>query len=70
MVRKIIEDVGADPERGVYTHALYGNTASAAVGVTLHHLLGKREVKNGDKMFMGSAAAGFSAVRVAGTWVK
>ncbi len=68
MVRKLLEDVGADPERGVYTHSLYGNTASAAVGVTYHRLLESRQVKEGDKLVLGSAAAGFSMVFSAGIW--
>jgi 3-oxoacyl-[acyl-carrier-protein] synthase-3 len=68
MIRKLLEDLDADPDRGVYTHALYGNTASASVGVTLHRLLEEREVKPGDKLVLGSAAAGFSMVFVGGVW--
>jgi 3-oxoacyl-[acyl-carrier-protein] synthase-3 len=69
MVRKLLEDVGVAPEKGVYTHPMYGNTASASVGVTLHQLLAERTVKHGDKIVLGSAAAGFSMVFVAGEWV-
>lgn len=69
MVRRIIENTGADPEKGVYTHHKYGNTASASVGVTFHELLQTREVKPGDKILLGSAAAGFTMVVVAGEWV-
>ena len=39
MVRKILEDIDADSDKGVYTHSLYGNTASASVGVTYQRLL-------------------------------
>ena len=70
IVRKILEDIGADPERGVYTHHLYGNTASASVGVTLHRLLEERNVKPGDKIVLGSAAAGFSVVIATGEWTQ
>ncbi len=70
MVRKIIEDIGADPARGVYTHSLYGNTASASVGVTFDHLLKERDLKPGDKLMLGSAAAGFSVVVATGLWEK
>jgi 3-oxoacyl-[acyl-carrier-protein] synthase-3 len=70
MVRKIIEDTGGDPDRGVYTHHLYGNTASASVGVTLHQLLVERQVKPGDKILLGSAAAGFSVVVASGEWTE
>lgn len=68
IVRRILEDIGADPERGVYTHHLYGNTASASVGVTYARLLEERDVKPGDKIVLGSAAAGFSVVIATGEW--
>ena len=68
MVRKILEDTGADPARGVYTHHLYGNTASASVGVTYDHLLKERAVEPGDKIMLGSAAAGFTVVVASGEW--
>jgi 3-oxoacyl-[acyl-carrier-protein] synthase III len=68
MIRKLLEDVNVDPSRGVYTHSLYGNTASAAVAVTLHRLLEERAVQPGDKMVLGSAAAGFAMVFVGGVW--
>jgi len=69
MVRKIIEDIGADPEaHGVYTHSLYGNTASASVGVTFDHLLKTKPLARGARIMLGSAAAGFSIVMVAGEW--
>jgi 3-oxoacyl-[acyl-carrier-protein] synthase III len=69
MVRKILEDTGADPARGIYTHSLYGNTASASVGVTYHRLLEERPPKVGDKIVLGSAAAGFAVVVITGEWV-
>ena len=68
MVRKILTDIGVDPERGVYTHALYGNTASASVGVTYRQLLEDRPVRIGDKIVLGSAAAGYSMVMLTGEW--
>ena len=68
MVRKILSDIGVDPEKGVYTHALYGNTASASIGVTYRQLLEDRRVKIGDKLVLGSAAAGYSMVMATGEW--
>jgi 3-oxoacyl-[acyl-carrier-protein] synthase III len=68
VIRKIIEDMGVDPERGVYTHSIYGNTASASVGVGYQHLLEQRAVRPGDKLVLGSAAAGFSMVMATGEW--
>lgn len=70
MVRKILDDIGASQDKGVYTHHLYGNTASAAVCVTYDHLLKTRTVKPGDKLVLGSAAAGFTAGMVTGTWTE
>jgi len=68
MVRKILADIGVDPDKGVYTHALYGNTASASVGVTFQQLLKERTVKPGDRLVLGSAAAGYSMVMATGEW--
>jgi len=68
IVRKILEEIGVDPGKGIYTHSLYGNTASASVGVTYHQLLRERTVRPGDKLFFGSAAAGFSMVMATGEW--
>jgi 3-oxoacyl-[acyl-carrier-protein] synthase-3 len=68
MIRKVLEDVGVSPDKGVYTHSLYGNTASASVGVTYHRLLEERTVKHGDKLVLGSAAAGYSMVMATGEW--
>jgi len=70
MVRKILTDIGADPERGVYSHSSYGNTASASVAVTLHALLSERKLEAGDKIVLGSSAAGFSVVIATGQWSK
>jgi 3-oxoacyl-[acyl-carrier-protein] synthase-3 len=69
MVRKIVEDVGADPGRAVYAHPLYGNNASASVAVAFNLLLEQRPPKPGDKIVLGSAAAGFSVVVATGEWV-
>ena len=68
MVRKILTDIGVDPGKGVYTHACYGNTASASVGVTFRQLLEERAVAPGDKLVLGSAAAGYSMVMATGEW--
>lgn len=70
MVRKILADIGVDPSKGVYTHSLYGNTASASIGVTYRQLLTERQVKPGDKIALGSAAAGYSMVFATGEWTQ
>jgi 3-oxoacyl-[acyl-carrier-protein] synthase-3 len=68
IIRKVLEDIGTDPDRGVYTHHLYGNTASASIGVTYSRMLEERDVKRGDKILLGSAAAGFAIVVATGEW--
>ena len=68
MLRKILSDIGVDPDKGVYTHSLYGNTASASIGVTYRQLLQERRVNTGDKLVLGSAAAGYSMVMRTGEW--
>jgi 3-oxoacyl-[acyl-carrier-protein] synthase-3 len=70
MVRRILQELGVDPAKGVYTHALYGNTASASVGVTYDRLLVERTVRAGDKIVLGSAAAGLSIVLATGEWTQ
>lgn len=70
MVRKILQDTGVDPAKGVYTHSKYGNTASASVGVTYNQLLEERAVRPGDRIALGSAAAGFSIVMATGEWTE
>jgi 3-oxoacyl-[acyl-carrier-protein] synthase III len=68
MTKKILQEVGAETERGIYTHHLYGNNASATVGVVYEELLKQRTVAPGDKLMLGSAASGFTMVTAAGEW--
>ena len=67
-IRQILTRLGADPNRAIYCHHLYGNTASASVGLSYHRLLEERQVRAGDKIVLGSAAAGFSVVVATGVW--
>jgi 3-oxoacyl-[acyl-carrier-protein] synthase-3 len=69
MTRRILKRIGADEGKGVYTHHLYGNNASATIGVVFNQLLKERELKTGDKMMFGSAASGFTMGVAAGEWV-
>ncbi len=70
MTRKILSSIGADEEKGIYTHHLYGNNASATIGVVFDELLKQRDVKAGDKLLFGSAASGFTMMTAAGIWVE
>jgi 3-oxoacyl-[acyl-carrier-protein] synthase-3 len=69
VIRKIIAELGVDTAKGVYTHSLYGNTASASVAVGYRHLLDQGSLRPGDKVLLGSAAAGFSMVMAVGEWM-
>jgi 3-oxoacyl-[acyl-carrier-protein] synthase-3 len=68
VLHHILQDIGADPDKAIYTHHLYGNTASASVGVSFDRLLQERDLRPGDKILFGSAAAGFSMVVATGEW--
>jgi 3-oxoacyl-[acyl-carrier-protein] synthase III len=67
--KKVIGGVGANLDRGIYTHHLYGNNASATIGVVFDHLLKEKKLRAGDKLLFGSAAGVFSMVTIAGEWV-
>ncbi|TPV96496.1 MAG: hypothetical protein B7733_04395 [Myxococcales bacterium FL481] len=68
MVKKIVEGIGDDPAKAICSHHLYGNTASASVGLAYRELLAAQEPQPGAKIVLGSAAAGFSMVVLAGRW--
>ena len=70
VLRQILEDLEVDPERAIYSHHRFGNTASASVGVTYQQLLEERTLRPGDKIVLGSAAAGFSVVVATGEWTQ
>lgn len=70
MTRKILSTIGADEDKGIYTHHMYGNNASATVGVVFEELLKQRTVRAGDKLMFGSAASGFTMMTAAGIWVE
>jgi 3-oxoacyl-[acyl-carrier-protein] synthase-3 len=69
VLERIFSDLDAKPNAGIFTHSLYGNTASTAWALALDHRLGEGGVANGDKILIGSAAAGFTMVAAAAEWV-
>jgi len=69
VLERIFADLNAKPEACVHTHSLYGNTASTAWALALDHRLRNGTVRNGDKIVVGSAAAGFTIVAAAAEWV-
>ncbi len=70
VVEKVLSDLGADPQKAVYSHHLYANTSSTTVPVAMHQLLQERKPKAGDKFLFSTAAAGFTIVNAAGEWVE
>lgn len=70
IVRQILEEIGADPTRGVYTHQHCGNTTSAAIGVTLHQLLRERDLRPGDKLALVGGSPGIATVVATGEWTR
>lgn len=70
MVEKVLSNLEVDPDRGLKTHSLYGNTVSTTVSLTLDELLRQKAVEPGSKMVLSTAAAGFSIVTIAGEWVS
>lgn len=68
VLERIFSELGARPQACVHTHALYGNTASTAWALALDYRLKHGDVHNGDKIVIGSAAAGFTMVSAAAVW--
>ncbi len=69
MIKKVLNDLGADPAKAVYTHHLFGNTSSTTVALAMNQLLNEREMIDGQKMILSTAASGFTMVTAAGQWV-
>lgn len=68
IVRKVLTDLGASPDRGILTHSLFGNTSTTTVPLALHQLLEQNLVEPGHKLLLSSAASGFTIVTAAGEW--
>ncbi len=68
VLERILAEVGARPSAGVHTHSLYGNTASTAWALALDYRLRNGTVNSGDKIVLGTAAAGFTMASAAAVW--
>jgi 3-oxoacyl-[acyl-carrier-protein] synthase III len=69
VLERIFADLNARPGAGIHTHSLYGNSASTAWALALDYRLRNGTVDNGDKIVIGSAAAGFTMAAAAAQWV-
>ncbi len=65
VLERIFSDLNAKPDAGIHTHSLYGNSASTAWALALDHRLRNGTVADGDKIVIGSAAAGFTMAAAA-----
>ncbi len=70
LVKSVLTDLGVDSSRAVLTHHLYANTVSTTVSLAMRELLLQKGIREGDKVILGTAAAGFSMVSAAGIWVS
>lgn len=68
VLERVLAELGARPQAGVITHSLFGNTASTAWALALDYRLTHGTVQAGDKIVLGSAAAGFAIVSAAAVW--
>lgn len=69
VLERFFSDLDAKPSAGIHTHSHYGNTASTAWALALDHRIREGTVANGDKIVIGSGAAGFTMVAAAAEWV-
>ncbi|MCV7178937.1 3-oxoacyl-ACP synthase III family protein [Mycolicibacterium sphagni] len=68
MVEQVLNGLGARPRAGIFTHSLFGNTASTSWALALDYRLKQGSVQAGHKMVLASAAAGFTIVGAAAVW--
>lgn len=68
VLERIFSDLDAKPDAGIHTHSLFGNTASTAWALALDHRLRNGTIAAGDKIVIGSAAAGFTMVAATAEW--
>jgi len=69
VLERIFSELDAKPDAGIHTHSLFGNTASTAWVLALDYRLRNGTVADGDKIVIGSAAAGFTMAAAAAEWV-
>jgi 3-oxoacyl-[acyl-carrier-protein] synthase III len=68
VLERVLSELGARPQAGVHTHSLFGNTASTSWALALDYRLRNGTVEPGDKIVVGSAAAGFTIAAAAAVW--
>ena len=67
-VERVLTQLGARPQAGIFTHSMFGNTASTSWVLALDQRFKQDSVQSGDKIVLLSAAAGFTVVAAAAEW--
>ncbi|HBF87072.1 MAG TPA: hypothetical protein DDX39_00410 [Bacteroidales bacterium] len=70
IIEKVCDKLNIDVAKAPIIHHLYGNTVNTTLPMSLEHLNKNSKLKNGNKIIMNTAAAGFTMVTIAGEWVK
>jgi 3-oxoacyl-[acyl-carrier-protein] synthase-3 len=70
IIHQICDILKIDHKKAPLTHHLYGNTVNVSVPITFDHLIKNNKLKNGHKLIMSSAAAGFTMLTIGAEWVK
>lgn len=70
IIYQILDILRIDHKKAPITHHLYGNTVNVSVPMTLDYLLKYDKLKNGHKIILSSAAAGFTMLTIGAEWVK
>lgn len=70
IIEKVCDILNIDIAKAPIIHNLYGNTVNTTLPMSLEYLHKNNKLKNGDKIIMNTAAAGFTMVTIAGEWVK
>ncbi|MBN2400035.1 MAG: hypothetical protein JXI33_06815 [Candidatus Aminicenantes bacterium] len=70
IIHQICDILDIPHEKAPVTHHLYGNTVNVSVPMTLDYLLKNKYLKDGHKIILSSAAAGFTMITIAAEWVQ
>jgi len=70
IIYQICDILKIDHKKAPITHNLYGNTVNVCVPITLDFLIKNSKLKNGNRIILSSAAAGFTMLTICAEWVK
>lgn len=70
IIEKVCGKLNIDIKKAPVIHHLFGNTVNSTLPMTIDFLNNSNQLKNGEKIIMNTAAAGFTVITLAGEWVK